>query len=729
MAYTIIKSDGTILTTIADGTINTTSTSLGLPSRNFSGYGKTLDTNFVHQLENFADSSPPPNPLRGQLWYNTNNQTMYVCPSDGETNASNWIALTSASSGGTTTFGSVTVQGNLQANIITAITSITASDGIFSNISVSGTMTGTNANIISANIGTVTTAAITTGANTTSGVLTGNWALSEGSSLAISYAENANIANIANVANTANIANTANTAATVTTNAQPNITSVGTLASLNIADTLNVSGNVGIVGNVGTTGIFAETLSLTGNANIGNLQTESIIYSNSITLTTPATGSIIKIWDQGGTGNAVIEFGRFDGVVSEPKFDFHSGNVATDYDSRIIASGGNGVEGSGNLSFIAANLNSQGQVNVDGNISATGNISANNVTSSSFNTQNTFGFKNRIINGGMGIDQRNNGVNVIPNSGQYSVDRWVCYLSQNDSYSIQQNAGGITPPVGYTNYLGITSLASYASLSSDFFGVVQNIEGLNIGDFAWGSSSARTVTLSFWARSSLTGTFGGSLSNSSFNRVYTFSYTISAANTWEYKTITIPGDTTGTWLTTNNIGMQCWFDLGSGSDFTGSAGSWSATPQYRPTGSQSLVGTNAATWYVTGVQIELGSIATSFDFRDYGRELMMCQRYFIRLINPPLRGAFGTTTTAQRMGCSLPVTMRILPVASLAGTTLAIYDGSATGTVNALGTQYNTPNSIEIDMATATGTFTVGRPAMIYNSGSGSVWLDAELAF
>jgi len=178
MAYTIVKSDGTILTTIADGTINTTSTPFGLPGRNFAGYGQAVDTNFVHQLENFADSSPPPNPIRGQLWYNTNNSTMYVCPTDGETNAANWISLASTSSGGTTTFGSVSVQGSLQANTVTAISSVTAAEGIFTNLAISGIANINGANISSLSVGTLTTTAITTGSSATPGTLTGTWTVS-----------------------------------------------------------------------------------------------------------------------------------------------------------------------------------------------------------------------------------------------------------------------------------------------------------------------------------------------------------------------------------------------------------------------------------------------------------------------------------------------------------------------------------------------------------------------
>jgi hypothetical protein len=182
MAYTIVKSDGTVLTTIADGTINTTSTSLGLPGRNYAGYGQTLDTNFVHLTENFADTTPPSNPLRGQLWFDTNANTLYVCPADGTSNANAWLALTSTASGGTTTFGAVTVTGNLQANNITALNNITGANGVFTNISVSANANIATGNITTGNISTLNTTVISAGANTTAGTLTGTWTANGGGS-------------------------------------------------------------------------------------------------------------------------------------------------------------------------------------------------------------------------------------------------------------------------------------------------------------------------------------------------------------------------------------------------------------------------------------------------------------------------------------------------------------------------------------------------------------------
>lgn len=175
MAYTIVKSDGTVLTTIADGTINTTSTSLGLPGRNYAGYGSALDTNFVHVTENFADSSPPANPLRGQLWYDTGDSTVKVCPTDGETNALAWLSLTATSSGGNTTFGSVNITGNATSNNFTATNTVSANAFTAGYLTISANATIANADITTANIGTLTTTAITTGSATTPGTIEGIW--------------------------------------------------------------------------------------------------------------------------------------------------------------------------------------------------------------------------------------------------------------------------------------------------------------------------------------------------------------------------------------------------------------------------------------------------------------------------------------------------------------------------------------------------------------------------
>jgi len=237
------------------------------------------------------------------------------------------------------------------------------------------------------------------------------------------------------------------------------------------------------------------------------------------------------------------------------------------------------------------------------------------------------GARNRIINGDMRIDQRFAGVSTTPTSNIYTLDRWLAITSASSKYSVQRNAGSVTPPVGFTNYLGTTSLSAYSSVSSDFFLLNHYIEGLNSADLAFGTSSASPITLSFWVRSSLTGTFSVSICNNPANRNYISTYLVNNANTWEYKTITIPGDTAGTWDTGISVGIQVRFDLGSGSNYNGTAGSWITSNLLRTSGSQSLVGTNGATFYLTGVQLEAGTVATPFERRSYAQELALCERY------------------------------------------------------------------------------------------------------
>jgi hypothetical protein len=239
-------------------------------------------------------------------------------------------------------------------------------------------------------------------------------------------------------------------------------------------------------------------------------------------------------------------------------------------------------------------------------------------------------FKNKLINGQFQIDQRNAGASVSVSGGAYTLDRWNYDPSASLSwYTFQQNGGSVTPPAGFSNYLGITSTGANTPTSGQFSVVAQYIEGFNTADLAFGTANAVAVTLSFWIRSSLTGTFGGALQNSAVNRSYPFTYTISSANTWEKKSITIAGDTSGTWIgATNGVGLRLVFNLGTGSTYQGTAGAWAGADYRSATGATNISATNGATWYVTGVQLEKGSTATSFDYRPYSVEYDMCRRYF-----------------------------------------------------------------------------------------------------
>jgi len=294
--------------------------------------------------------------------------------------------------------------------------------------------------------------------------------------------------------------------------------------------------------------------------------------------------------------------------------------------------------------------------------------------------QSLQGFRNRIINGDMRIDQRNAGASVTPTNLQYCVDRFLFGLSQTSKLTAQQTT---VAPSGFTNSFRITSSSSYAVISSDFFFLRQPIEGFNVADLAWGTASAATVTLSFMVYSSLTGTFGGSVRNSANNRSYPFTYTVSAANTWTTAAITIPGDTSGTWLTNNGMGIDVCFGVGVGSNFSGTAGAWAGSNFVSATGAVSVVGTSGATFYITGVQLEAGSVATPFERRPYGTELVLCQRYYEKTYN--IAVAPGTSTDDGRITTggenqASPVTTgyligsRLWAVRKRAAPTIVLYD-------------------------------------------------------
>jgi hypothetical protein len=335
--------------------------------------------------------------------------------------------------------------------------------------------------------------------------------------------------------------------------------------------------------------------------------------------------------------------------------------------------------------------------------------------------------KNRIINGDMRIDQRNAGASVTPlTSGDwYATDRWRYYIDQSSKFSSQQSS---VAPSGFVNSILVTSLSSYSVASGESFTLTQNIEGLNTGDLAWGTASAQTVTLSFWVRSSLTGTFGGSVTNSAINRSYPFSYTISAANTWEQKSVTITGDTTGTWLTTNGIGLRVFFSLGTGSTKLGTAGSWAGSDFRGATGQTNVVGTNGATFYITGVQLEQNTSATPFERRLYGQELANCQRYYEQINGSGNASAFGSgtafSTTAARIFIPFAILKRTSPTLtfSSASNFLTQFGGgtSAPSAIASVGT------AIQNCYISTTGTYTQGYAIVLLDNVTTAAYIAAS---
>jgi len=290
-----------------------------------------------------------------------------------------------------------------------------------------------------------------------------------------------------------------------------------------------------------------------------------------------------------------------------------------------------------------------------------GSITANAVTPS-------VNMKNRIINGGMVVSQYNgtSSVSIDNTKNQYYIDRWA--IQNNTGSAVFSYQQVTTAPTGFNNSLKITVTTADGALSAtNKAQIYQPIEGYNIADLGWGTANAKTVTLSFWVQSSVTGTFGGALGNASDNRAYPFTYTISAANTWEQKSITIAGDTTGTWATDNSTGILLNISLLAGTSRSGTAGAWNSNWNTSATGATNLLATNGATFYITGVQLEVGSTATSFDYRPYGTELALCQRYYYRLSlasdGDRYCVGFNQSTTSAEGVLFFKNSMRIAPTA------------------------------------------------------------------
>lgn len=332
--------------------------------------------------------------------------------------------------------------------------------------------------------------------------------------------------------------------------------------------------------------------------------------------------------------------------------------------------------------------------------------------------------KNRIINGDMRIAQRGTSFSN-PTAGFYTLDRW--YIRTQNASIVSTITQSTTAPTGFVNSFYLSIGTGAASGSTDRAQLYQGIEGFNVDDLGWGTANAKTVTLSFWVRSSLTGQFGGALQNNAGNRSYPFTYTISSANTWEQKSVTIVGDTTGTWTTDNTAGIQLIFDLGAGSSFLTTAGSWAAGDYRGATGDTSIVATTGATFYITALQLEVGSTATPFERRLYNQELANCQRYYYKQTQDCLMQ--GVSTTRIVMNMWIPVTMRTTPTATLSTATPYwesvpyITLGSLTG-ASADGSKINNSGGV----MSVTGTFGA-TPVQNYPGlfGGGQLTYSAEL--
>jgi hypothetical protein len=354
-------------------------------------------------------------------------------------------------------------------------------------------------------------------------------------------------------------------------------------------------------------------------------------------------------------------------------------------------------------------------------------------STASINALNTFGFENRIINGAMVIDQRNAGASLTVNGNVYTLDRWNGGGVNDGTLAFQQVSDA---PSGFTKSLRVTVSVADASLgATQYARVGQVIEGFNVADFAGGTANAATVTFSFWVKSSLTGTFGGNLSSGDESRVYVFQYTINTANTWEQKSVTVTLPSDGTWATDNSAGFRAFFSLGAGSTYTNTPNVWLTSYAQQASGNINVINTTSATWAVTGVQLEKGSQATSFDFRSIGTEFALCQRYFAKLgANPQGSSnyqAYGAghntnVNTAQNTHLSYPQFMRASPTIAFSGSIGVSASGSY---INASlqGTYAGVSSSLLQTLSAAVGSANGGVVLLSNSDATAFISLTAEL--
>ena len=346
------------------------------------------------------------------------------------------------------------------------------------------------------------------------------------------------------------------------------------------------------------------------------------------------------------------------------------------------------------------------------------------------------GMRNRIINGAMEIDQRNAGASVTLTNGtdQYCVDRYKFYRDVGGTFTAQQSS---TAPAGFSTSMVITASTGASPSASQLNFVKQDIEGFNVADLKWGTSDAKDITISFWIRSSVTGAYAISVANNSLGRSYVTEVTVSSANTWEQKSVTIPGDTSGTWTTNNTAGIRLYLDLGSGSDYNATVNTWASAWDCRTSSSVTWGATTGATLYITGVQLEVGSVATEFERRPYGTELQLCQRYYYQMncYGTGSDNFYGRFVGIAETGTNVIFSM-FWPSGEMRTTPTASYSGSLRmddyySANNPAGT-FTSGNLTKwggiLQVSVASGSFTQGRTIrLLMNSTVGSLNFSAEL--
>ena len=348
------------------------------------------------------------------------------------------------------------------------------------------------------------------------------------------------------------------------------------------------------------------------------------------------------------------------------------------------------------------------------------------------------GFKNKIIGGDFTVNpwQRGTSFAAIA-SGDFSADRWnSAYVSSAVVTASKATDAPTAAQAGiFTQYclsLAVTTVDATIA-AGDIYIYRQNIEGLNVASFGFGQAGSRNVTLSFWVKGTKTGIYCACISNSANNRAYVAEYTIAVTNTWEYKTITIPVDTTGTWLYDTGRGLIVNFVLAAGTTYQTTANTWAAGNLFATANQVNALDNTSNVFKIALVQLEAGSVATSFDVRSVGTELALCQRYFIKDLQDAAQATFlvgvvNSATTADRCGMRFPATMRAAPTAAVGGTSNPrIYNGAAVPTITSISANSSSTFGASLSLTASAGGLTTATPAIIIDNSASFFTYSAEL--
>jgi len=261
-------------------------------------------------------------------------------------------------------------------------------------------------------------------------------------------------------------------------------------------------------------------------------------------------------------------------------------------------------------------------------------------------SQTALSNRNLVINGKFSIFQRGTGATTVNGNDVFAADRFKGWANGGGTYTVEQSTDVPNNEFEYSAKLTNTGVDSSVA-AGDNYRWATDIEGYNVSQLGYGHSDAKAVTLSFWVKSSLAGTYCGALYSTTASRHYIYEYTISSANTWEKKTITVSsGDTTGSWNKTNGNGLRIYWGFGSGSTYQGTAGAWTAGEKWETSNQAAWIGSASATFFITGVQLEVGEQDTPFEHRSFGDELARCQRYYIEFGSNGASGCFLGSTFA-----------------------------------------------------------------------------------